>query len=429
MEELSQTMKSTVAIVGFSNPACRIACHLADSGAELNFYIDEKDQVHLPLLPSSVFLCPVTSLRPDLLPQLPLGVSSVIIATDNEQFNIHAALNLSDSRPELRIVVRLFNLGLGREIEERLDNVKVLSVSELAAPLFAASALKDGVTSARRTEELLIGTVNSEETEFHAEEIPLAACNKIETCPIRLPKPDTMLIAVLVSIFFIVTSATAFFSLRHNLNPGDALYFVVTTLTTTGYGDFSLRDYPFSTKLAGMAVMLSGASLFAILFALMTDKLFRLRLDILMGRRQVRSQGHIIVCGAGDVGIRVVESLLLAGAKVVVVERDQEGRFIQRLRDMGVSLVIADATLEETLQKAGAVAARAVICATDSDMRNLETALNARSLNPSLRLVLRIYDREFAERIKSSFGVDAALSSSAIAAPAFAEAAMGRRLA
>ena len=416
-------MNSKIIIIGFSNPACRIAAHLAETGAKVSFAIDESNLNSLPPMPHSVFLLPCVSIRPETTGELASASDAAIIATDNEQFNIHVALHLAAVRPGLRIVLRLFNLALGREMEGRLPNVSVMSVSDIAAPYFAAASLEDNVKSARRDDKRLLVSTGGSEEPLDCAGIPACDCGCSDVSCFRMPEMDRMLVLVLFSIASIVSIATMFFSLRHNIRLGDALYFVVTTITTTGYGDFSLREYPFSTKLAGMALMLSGAALFAILFAIITDKLFRFRIELMMGRRQVKKHGHIVVCGAGDVGIRVVESLLLAGVEVVVVEQNQEGRFMQRLRDMGIPLIIADATLEDSLSKAGVRNARSIICATDNDMRNLETALNARAMNPSLRIVLRIYDREFAERIEASFGINAAFSSSAIAAPVFAEAA------
>jgi voltage-gated potassium channel Kch len=235
---------------------------------------------------------------------------------------------------------------------------------------------------------------------------------------------DKLSLLVATGLMLVVLIATAYFHTKLLLSWQDALYFVITTLTTTGYGDYSLKEASFAAKLAGMLVMLSGASLFAILFALVTDWIFRARLDFMMGRRKVGLVGHLIVCGVGDVGVRVVENLLLAGAKVVVIERDPDHRFNHRIRDLGASLILADATLEETLIMSGVKQARAIICATDSDMHNLEIGLNARALQPDIRTVLRVYDRSFAELIQQNFSFDSALSSSAIAAPAFVEAAV-----
>jgi voltage-gated potassium channel Kch len=173
-----------------------------------------------------------------------------------------------------------------------------------------------------------------------------------------------------------------------------------------------------------MGLMLSGASLFAILFALLSDKLFQLRLESLLGQGRVNLSGHIIVCGAGDVGLRVVENLICTGAEVVVLEKNPDGRFNQHLRAAGLPLLIGDARLPETLERAGIARAQTILCASTADMANLEMALNARQLNPHIRIVVRVYDRDFAEQMRSYFGLDVALSSSAIAAEAFAEAAL-----
>jgi voltage-gated potassium channel Kch len=253
---------------------------------------------------------------------------------------------------------------------------------------------------------------------------PGQVCGSAKTCLSRKIRPDLMLAGVLSCIAVVIFVGTIFFWFCLGMSPGDALYFVVTTLTTTGYGDYSLKEYPFYAKLAGMSLMLTGAGLFAILFALLTDKMFRMRLDLVMGRRQVRADGHVIVCGAGDVGIRVVECLRLTGAETVVLERNQKGRYNQRVRELGIPLIIDDATLIETLDRAAVHSALAVICATDNDMINLQIALSARSRNTGIRTVVRVYERDFAEQMQRTFRVEAALSSSAIAARYFAEAAL-----
>ncbi len=56
-------------------------------------------------------------------------------------------------------------------------------------------------------------------------------------------------------------------------------------------------------------------------------------------------------------------------------------------------------------------------------MRNLEIGLNARGLHSGIRVVLRIFENAFAEKIEKISGSMSALSSSAIAAPSFASAA------
>ena len=56
-------------------------------------------------------------------------------------------------------------------------------------------------------------------------------------------------------------------------------------------------------------------------------------------------------------------------------------------------------------------------------MTNLEIALEARELNPSIKVVLRMFDDQLAERVRRGFSIRTAFSTSALAAPVFAAAA------
>lgn len=428
-----------VLLLGYSNAAARIAEQFCRQGAEVTFVLCQSDLPLLePLLGSRLTTVPVLHLHPDCLPLGDLSLDAVVIATDQEQFNIHTALQVATQFPQVQVVTRLFNLSIGHEIEQQLPNVRVLSVSEHAAPRFAAAALCSGVVNAWKQDDGLWAQLDEGEVQNGRRlligDLPWQGPDSTANGwwqQLMLPRlfPDQLSVTVVAGLVLVVLFATAYFSANLALHWSDALYFVVTTLTTTGYGDFSLKDAPFTAKMVGMSVMLSGAGLFTILFALVTDQIFRARLDFMLGRRRVRLSGHVIVCGAGDVGVRVVENLLLTSVPVVVIEQDPDHRFNQRIRDLGVPLILADATIEETLRLAAVEYARAIVCATDSDMHNLEIGLSARVLHPEIRTVLRTYDRSFAEQIQKSFSFDAALSSTALAAPAFVKAASGNQTA
>ncbi len=55
---------------------------------------------------------------------------------------------------------------------------------------------------------------------------------------------------------------------------------------------------------------------------------------------------------------------------------------------------------------------------------NLGVALAARRLRPDVRTVVRLFDPDFARKVQEAFSVDAALSASLLAAPAFVAAAL-----
>jgi Trk K+ transport system NAD-binding subunit len=135
-------------------------------------------------------------------------------------------------------------------------------------------------------------------------------------------------------------------------------------------------------------------------------------------------KGHVIVCGMGKVGYRVTLELLKLNQEVVAVEINPNGRFIEKVKALGIPIIIANARRTENLIKAGVLQANAVIPCTDDELSNLDIALEARELNPPVKIVMRMYDADLARRVESGFGIHTALSTSALAAPVFAAASM-----
>jgi Trk K+ transport system NAD-binding subunit len=134
-------------------------------------------------------------------------------------------------------------------------------------------------------------------------------------------------------------------------------------------------------------------------------------------------RNHVIVCGLGKVGYRVVRQLLDFGEEVVGIERDANGAFVGLLLQVNVPVIIADARQRETLMQAGVQHASALVTCTEHDLTNLDIALDAREMNPKVKVVMRMFDAELAKKIERGFGIHTAFSVSALAAPAFAAAA------
>ncbi len=132
---------------------------------------------------------------------------------------------------------------------------------------------------------------------------------------------------------------------------------------------------------------------------------------------------HIIVCGLGKVGYRVVAQLLSFGEEVVGIEANENAPFVERVRQMGVPVIIADARQREWLIKAGIERASSIVVCTNDDLCNLDIALDARELKPDIKVVMRMFDGELAKKVGKGFGIHTAFSTSALAAPAFAAAA------
>jgi Trk K+ transport system NAD-binding subunit len=138
-------------------------------------------------------------------------------------------------------------------------------------------------------------------------------------------------------------------------------------------------------------------------------------------------KGHIIVCGAGRVGYRVVDQLRSMGRDVVVVEKREDGAFVGVLRDEQVPLLIDDIRSPQCLPRLNVKEASAIVCATDDDLANLNIALDARRFKPDIRVVIRLFDDDLVAKVRDTFRAEA-LSSSSLAAPAMALAALDPRI-
>jgi Trk K+ transport system NAD-binding subunit len=135
---------------------------------------------------------------------------------------------------------------------------------------------------------------------------------------------------------------------------------------------------------------------------------------------------HIIVCGLGRIGLRVVIRLIEAGYEVIIIEQSFKSRFVARALDMHVPVIVGDASEVLALRQAGLSRARAVIADINNDQLNIEIALAARSARPGIRVILRAFNEDLDRNLEKIFGPDSAFSHSALAAPTIAAAAISR---
>jgi Trk K+ transport system NAD-binding subunit len=410
---------------------------------------------------------------------------ALVAVTDDDHANVLIALDARRLNPELAIVVRLFDQQLAPLIEASIGATRALSASGLAAPAFVAAALGAGARAAfdfgglsGLIEEIVVGetaagtpaTVQTALAEAggrdtiaavarrRGDEVVLAPGASLDLiggdrlifarlastrervrsgrrrfldAPLTLlsglrewwretPSSLRILLGVLGAV---VLASVAFFHLALGLAPIDALYFVITTVTTTGYGDINLMTAPWYVKLFGIVVMLSGAATFAVLFSIATDLLLRTRFAEILARGRARQQGHIVVAGIGTIGYRVVRELRRRGENVVAIERNEATEFIDPARSLA-TVILGNARAEETQRRAGLPGAKAVVAVTDDDLTNLGIGLAAKSARADARVVLRVFDAVLAEKMQGRLGVEAVLSTSAVAAPAFVGATL-----
>jgi Trk K+ transport system NAD-binding subunit len=132
---------------------------------------------------------------------------------------------------------------------------------------------------------------------------------------------------------------------------------------------------------------------------------------------------HVVLIGLGHLGFRVARALHELDVPFVCIELDPTAALVSAVSDWRVPIVSGDALKKDVLLKAGVDRAATLVVATSDDMMNLQIAIQARSIRPEIRTIVRMFDDDFSREMCKAFGITAAFSASALAAPAFAAAA------
>src|SRR6202011_2002582 len=157
--------------------------------------------------------------------------------------------------------------------------------------------------------------------------------------------------------------STLVFSVFTRLSPLDALYFTVTTISTVGYGDLSPKNAGAGAgvELYTISLMIISALILVVFYALFTDVIVGARLARTLGTYPCPKRDHVVVCGLGSIGYRVVTELVRLRVPCVVIERDEDNRFVQATRHLKVPVIIGDATRHGVLEHVHLKDSRAVM--------------------------------------------------------------------
>ncbi len=208
----------------------------------------------------------------------------------------------------------------------------------------------------------------------------------------------------------------------------DALYFASETITTVGFGESPFGQQSTFLRLFVIGLMFAGVIVTAIVVAFLADLLLSQRFLQTAGlRRARRMRDHIVVVGLGSVGIRVVTDLAAAGYEVLVIEHDENNRYLPTCAELDVPVIFGNATMRQTLESAGVERARGVAVLTQ-DMPSIETGivlLEMLGSDTKVPIVLRVQGRALSTAVNQRFGFENVRSTVDLAAPWFIGAAMG----
>ncbi|MET8699450.1 NAD-binding protein [Kitasatospora sp. NPDC004723] len=138
---------------------------------------------------------------------------------------------------------------------------------------------------------------------------------------------------------------------------------------------------------------------------------------------------HYIVCGGNALAHRLALELVEHyEVPVVVLVPDRARDHAPRIEQLeGVAAVVEYSSVtEEALRAVRVETARGIAFVDGDDQGNIHAALSAQGHNPGIRIVLRMFNQRLGANIQRLLRNGTALSGSATAAPAFADAALSR---
>lgn len=407
------------------------------------------------------------------------GAAAIVLTGDDDLANLNAALAAFELNPSIRIVIRMFDQELGTHIPELFPDAVALSSSALAAPGFVSAAIDGEAGSRFWLAGRLVTTRESGDAAAGPRSISIARLNadrSVDMLPdapatdpnlividiatkdgeggtasaaalsatsaaaqrrsstgiraeirARMSTPERRLVRFGAVLLALAIGSALFFDVAAGLTPLDAVSYAITLLTGASLpANIDAASANVALRIYAIFLSLVGAAIVAVVYAFITDALIRSRLLQTLGRRTVPGNihDHVIVVGLGSIGYRVALGIAARGVPVVVVEVSDEGSFVSPARAAGIPVVIGDARHREVLDELHLDTARALVAATSDDLVNLSATLNARAMRSDLRVVVRLFDPEFAVRVQRGFRIRFTRSVSHLAAPAFAAAAI-----
>ncbi|REK10473.1 MAG: potassium channel protein [Planctomycetota bacterium] len=170
----------------------------------------------------------------------------------------------------------------------------------------------------------------------------------------------------------------------------EAVYMVVITISTVGYGEASSLRMP--EQLLTIIVIVFGISVSVFTlggFIQMTME-GEIERTLKMGRttRAIEKlTGHTILCGFGRMGHILAKELAAKREPFVVIDSSPEA--ISEAQGLSYLVLLGDATEEPALQAAGVERARTLVTALPGDAANVFITLTSRNLNSDLQIIAR----------------------------------------
>ena len=348
----------------------------------------------------------------DLREALSGEVAGVAVLLHDDMRALRYSLVVEHVRPGIRLFVAMFDGTARAQLERAVPNCVVLSPAAIAVPSMVAAAIAPDHVAVRRTATsderswvTIDGVPEADRVSMHPFEAPrpLRRRGRVGMMRGQLHPYDAGSAVLLGGAFglLLVIAVDTLVGLRHD-SLIRSLYDATRTTATIAAPE--LADETGVLLWATIAALLV-MGLTAAFAAGIVHHLISGRHVSLVGRRVVPRSGHVVVAGMGQVGIRLAQELRALGIAVLGIERLPDAPGLPLARDLGIPVIIGDASSRRVLRRARLRDAVAVVAAGSEERDNIAVAISAQAVALDATVVIRAGADDAIDETRSLFRI------------------------
>jgi voltage-gated potassium channel len=222
-----------------------------------------------------------------------------------------------------------------------------------------------------------------------------------------------------IMLIFLLGGALSLYFLERHVNEGithlgDAIYWAIISMTTTGYGDITPTTA--GGRVVAAVVVLSGLLLLSIITARVASVFVENKIREGKGLETIKFKNHVLLCGWNNHAEEVIESLLRStpGKKLLLAlvnelpEEELESLKF-KYKDYDFRFIRGDFAREDVLARANVTQARSAILLADTsgqhslekaDERTILGTLAIKTMAPTVKTCAELLDPENRQHLK-----------------------------
>ena len=339
-------------------------------------------------------------------------VDGVAVLLHDDMRALRYCLVVEHVRPGIRLFVAMFDGTARAQLERSIPNCVVLSPAAIAVPSMVAAAIAPAHVAVRRRTTsqdphwvTIDGVPGADPVSIHPFETTgrLRLRGLIGMLRGQLHPYDAGSSVLLGGAFglLLVILIDTLVGLQHE-SLIRSLYDATRTTATIAAPELSDDTAVLVWATIAALLVMGFTAAFA---AGIVHHLISGRHVALVGRRVKPRSGHVVIAGMGQVGLRLAQELRALGIAVLGIERIADAPGLALARDLGIPVIIGDASSRRVLRRASLHRAVAVVAAGSEERDNIAVAIAAQAVAEDVTVAIRAGADDAIDETRSLFRI------------------------